>query len=130
MSNLSPADAKAAADLVRRASFGPRFKSSKELIGALMELSFPGYGFSLVNQIGAKLDPELELVSVELPGNAGDRIFVLQAQPNDGLLVIDDFVAPVDPRILRVRRGPDGSLHFHHRFEQPPVRTRPAPPGH
>ena len=127
--NLSPADAKAAAELVRRASFGPRFATSKELFPALMELSFPGYGFNFVNQLKAKLDPELELVTVELPGNAAHRVIVLQAQSGDGLLVIDDFVAPARPEILRVRRGPDGTLHLHQRFDQPPILIRPRPVG-
>ena len=111
--NLTPAQVQRAESLMRSVRFGPRFKTSGDLDAALAALEFPGYGLFYANQLGAHVDPKLELVYVEVPARKLNRYIALERQADGSLLVVADFVAAADPEIARVSRGANGSLEFH-----------------
>ncbi|KQV50218.1 hypothetical protein ASC95_12555 [Pelomonas sp. Root1217] len=111
--NLTPAQIQRAESLMRSAKFGPQFKTSGELNAALAALEFPGYGLFYANQLGAHVDPKLELVYVEVPVRNLNRYIALERQVDGSLLVVADFVAAAEPEIVRVKRGASGSLKFH-----------------
>jgi len=111
--NLTTAQVKRAESLMRSAKFGPRFKSGDELDAALARLEFPGYGQFYANQLGAHIDPKLELVYVEVPARNLNRYIALERQADGSFLVVDDFVAGADPEIARVKRGANGALEYH-----------------
>ena len=90
--------------LVRSASFGPAFLNAPALSAGLDRLRFPGYGSFYANQLGAQIDPEVELVYVEIPRRALNRYVVLERLGDDSLRVVSDFVAPDHPEIVRVHR--------------------------
>ena len=113
--SLTPAQIQRAESLMRSAKFGPRFKTSGELNAALAALEFPGYGLFCANQLGAHVDPKLELVYVEVPVRNLNRYIALERQADGALLVVADFVAAAEPEIVRVKRGASGSLEFHQR---------------
>ena len=110
--NLSPARARQVESLMREARVGPRFESDEALTQALFKLRFPGYGFFEANQLGAHLDPKLELVSLEIPKRGLNRYIALEKQPDGSLVVVDDFVAAAQPEITRVSRKADGKLEY------------------
>lgn len=110
--NLTATQVSRAESLMRSARFGPRFKTSDDLDAALAALEFPGYGLFYANQLGAHLDPKLELVYTEVPARGLNRYIVLEKQADGSLLVVADFVAAADPAIARVRRGAKGGLDF------------------
>ena len=113
--NLTPAQVRRVESLMRSAKFGPRFKTGNDLDAALSTLEFPGYGLFYANQLGAHIDPKLELAYVEVPGRSLNRYVALERQADGSLLVVADFVAAADPEITRVKRGPDVALEFHQR---------------
>lgn len=76
--NLTPAQVMRAESLMRSAKFGPRFKNGDELDAALAHLEFPGYGLFHANQLGAHIDPKLELAYVEVPGRSLNRYIALE----------------------------------------------------
>ncbi len=117
--NLTNSQAKHASDLVRKAMFGPRFKDSNALLAALEGLQFPGYGFFFANQVGAKLDPKLEISFVELPKAGENRYLITEVQPDGSCLVVADFVASTEPEITRVKRGPGADLQYLGAGEKP-----------
>ncbi|WP_035059799.1 hypothetical protein [Andreprevotia chitinilytica] len=90
--------------LVRQARFGPEFSGIADLSAALDHLTFPGYGSFYANQLGARLDPQLEFVYVEIPGRHLNRYIALERQSNQHLRVVDDFIAADMPEIIRVHR--------------------------
>ena len=90
--------------LVRSASFKPTFLNAPALSTELDRLRFPRYGSFYANQLGAQIDPELELVYVEIPRRALNRYVVLERLGDDSLRVVSDFVAPDHPEIVRVHR--------------------------
>jgi len=98
--------------LMRQARFGPSFASAEALDDALFKLQFPGYGMFYANQLGARIDPILELAYVEIPLRDRNRYFVLEKAPTGGFRVIADFVASSIPEITRVRRVKGGRLEF------------------
>ena len=110
--NLSPVQARHVETLMRAARIGPRFASDEALTRALFELQFPGYGFFEANQLGAHLDPKLELVSLEIPKRALNRYVALEKQADGSLVVVDDFVAADQPEITRVSRTANGQLAY------------------
>jgi hypothetical protein len=117
--NLTAAQAKHASSLVRKAAFGPRFKDSEALLVALEKLQFPGYGYFFANQVGAKIDPKLEISFVELPKARANRYLVTEVQSDGSYLVVADFIAPSDPEITRVRRGSRGELQYYGTGDNP-----------
>lgn len=111
--NLTPAQIRRAELLMRSVKFGPRFKSLDEVDAALARLEFPGYGRFYANQLGAHIDPKLELVYVEVPARGLNRYMALERQADESLLVVDDFVAAAEePGIARVTRGAGGRLEY------------------
>jgi hypothetical protein len=119
--NLTDLQAKQASNLVRKAKFGPRFKDSAALLAALEELQFPGYGYFFANQVGAKIDPKLEISFVELPKAGENRYLITEVQPDGSYLVVEDFIAPSEPEITRVKRGPGAQLQYRGAGEKPIV---------
>lgn len=110
--NLPAESLRAAVTLVRKAPFGPKFSSSDALVKGLFSIQFPGYGAFFANQVGSGHDPELEIVYVEIPGGRFNRYFVLRKGQNDAYEVIEDFVAPQEPEVARVRRTKNGALEY------------------
>ncbi len=111
--NLTPAQVQRAESLMRSVRFGPRFKTNDDLDAALATLEFPGYGLFYANQLGAHIDPKLELVYVEVPARNLNRYIALERQTDGSFLVVADFVDAADPEIVSVTRGSSGSLEFH-----------------
>lgn len=103
---------KQAATLIKQAKFGPNFVSTTMVGKALSQLQFPGYGSFYANQLGAKIDSELELVYLEIPGGTHNRYIALSKQANGTLRVIDDFLGPQLPEITRVHRNRSGALQY------------------
>ena len=93
--NLTAAQAQRIEALVRKADFGPAFKDAAELDRTLAKLQFPGYGLFYANQLGARIDPTLELVYVEVPARSMNRYIVLEREPRGSLLVVEDFLLRV-----------------------------------
>jgi hypothetical protein len=94
------------------ARFGPRFPDFNALNDALAQLAFPGYGSFYANQLGAKIDPSLEMLYVEIPQRQKHRYIAVERQSDGSLLVVADFVAPATPELVRVRRVENGLLEF------------------
>ena len=110
--NLAPSQASRVEAIIRKVRFGPSFANAEALDNALFKLQFPGYGMFYANQLGAHIDPLLELASIEIPTKERNRYFVLEKTPTGGFRVIADFVASSNPEITRVRRGRSGKLEF------------------
>ena len=94
------------------ARFGPRFPDLNALDDAIAQLAFPGYGSFYANQLGAKIDPSLEMLYVEIPQRQKRRYIAVERQSDGGLRVVADFVAPATPELVRVRRVDNGLLEF------------------
>jgi hypothetical protein len=109
--NLSEETVPRIESLVRTAPFGPVFPNATAVDRALDELRFPGYGSFYANQLGAKLDPTLELVYVEIPSRKLNRYLALEQQSDGRLVVVADFVTGSSPEIVRVHRV-GGYLQF------------------
>lgn len=109
--NLSPQSIRRVEAMMRSAPFAKAFPNTEALSRELERIQFPGYGSFYANQLGAKLDPSLELVYVEIPGGKLNRYFAVERKSNGTLQVISDFVAPASPEITRVHRR-NGVLFF------------------
>jgi len=90
--------------IMRSTPFGQSFPNTESLSRELERVQFPGYGTFYANQLGAKLDPSLELVYVEIPGGKLNRYFVVERTNEGTLRVVADFVASASPEITRVHR--------------------------
>ena len=110
--NLPFESLRAADSLVRKAPFGPKFSSSDALVKDLFSIQFPGYGAFFANQVGNGHDPTLEIAYLEIPGGRFNRYFVLRKGQNDAYEVIEDFVAPQEPELARVRQSKNGALEY------------------
>lgn len=110
--NLSLKQAAQVEALMRQVRFGPSFVSAEALDDALFKLQFPGYGMFYANQLGAHIDPMLELAYVEIPLRDRNRYFVLEKAGTGGFRVIADFVASSIPEITRVHRAKGDKLEF------------------
>jgi hypothetical protein len=99
-------------DAVSQQSFGPKFSNQEDLDDQFEGLRFPGYGSFYANQLGAKLDPSLEFMYVELPRSSTNRYFAVERQRSGEFRVLADFTAPATPEIVRVRRAGNGQLDF------------------
>jgi hypothetical protein len=97
--------------IMRSTPFGPGFPNTHALSRELERIQFPGYGTFYANQLGAKLDPSLELVYVEIPGGKLNRYFAVERSNEGALRVVADFVARASPEISRVHRK-NGRLSF------------------
>jgi len=97
--------------MMRSVSFAQIFPNTEALSRELERIQFPGYGTFYANQLGAKLDPSLELIYVEIPGGKLNRYFAVERISNGTLRVISDFVAAASPEITRVHRR-QGALSF------------------
>ena len=124
--NLNPEAVKQIETLLKNAPFGPRFASVKAIDEALFDLAFPGYGFFFANQIGAKLDPNLEIVHIEVPRLEQNRYVALERKSNGEYVVVADFVAPSNPELTRVRRSQDGKLEFGNQSNPTILRRAPS----
>lgn len=102
--SLSPQSIRRVETIMRSAPFARTFLDTEALSRELDRIQFPGYGSFYANQLGAKLDPSLELVYVEIPGGTLNRYFAVERISNGTLRVISDFVAPASPEITRVHR--------------------------
>src|SRR6266704_3758709 len=121
--NIDPSENARVERLVTQAPIGRHFADRKEMVSALFELKFPGYGLGFAGK-SAQTDSEaLELSSVEIP-RAGKNRYLLVEERNGSYTVVDDFVAPSDPEIMRVREE-NGILIYSTRSGQS-VLTRPA----
>lgn len=109
--NLSPESIRRVEAIMRSAPFAHTFTNTEALSRELERIQFPGYGSFYANQLGAKLDPSLELVYLEIPGGTLNRYFAVERISNGTLRVISDFVAPASPEITRVHRR-NGVLSF------------------
>jgi hypothetical protein len=97
--------------IMRSTPFGQSFRNTEALSRELERVQFPGYGTFYANQLGAKLDPSLELVYVEIPGGKLNRYFAVELTNEGPLRVVADFVASAMPEITRVHRK-NGALSF------------------
>ncbi len=122
--NLTAAQAQRVEILMRAAPFGLAFTGFDDLWAALNRLEFPGYGLFYANQLGAHLDPKLEIAYVEIPTRSLNRYLTLEKQPDGSLRVIDDFVAAAWPEIARVGRNARGALEYRYQNGNPVVPMR------
>lgn len=108
--NLRLTDLQTIERLIRSATFGPTFRSSTELVDALFQVAFPGYGSFYANQL-PRLPDGLELVYVEIPKRGLNRYFVLRQSPDGSLSVVADFVVIDVPEIVGVRASSAGLVY-------------------
>ena len=93
------------------------------MVKALFDLKFPGYGLGFTGN-SAKTDGKArELSSVEIP-RAGKNRYLLFEERNGSYTLIDDFVAPNVPEIMRAREE-NGVLMYSTRNDER-VLTRPV----
>jgi hypothetical protein len=102
--NIDPSENARVERLVTQAPIGHHFSDRREMVSAIFEVKFPGYGLSFA---GSKAQPignahALELSSVEIPRADEERYLVFEEQ-NGAYTLIDDFVAPSDPEIMQVK---------------------------
>jgi hypothetical protein len=97
---------------VKLTPFGPYFPDQVTLDDAFDSIRFPGLGSFLANQLGAKLDPVLEFMYVELPQQGSNRYLAVERLANGSFKVLADFVGPAVPEPVRVRRASNGRLEF------------------
>ena len=122
--NIDPSEYARVEQLVTRAPIGRQFTDRKKMIAALFELKFPGYGLSFGGRSVQTGGTVLELSSVEIPRADKNRYFLYEERDGSYTLV-DDFVAPSSPEIMRVK-GENGALIYSTRSGQN-VLTRPIP---
>ena len=99
-------------EAVANQSFGSVFSTQQELDDRFYELRFPGYGSFYANQLGARLDPSLELMYVELPRSTMHRYFAVERLQSGAFRVVADFTVPANPELVRVRWAGDRQLEF------------------
>jgi hypothetical protein len=100
--NIDPSENARVERLVTQAPIGHYFADHKEMVKALFELKFPGYGLGLAGNSAQTDSQGLELSSVEIP-RAGKNRYLLFGERDGSYTLIDDFVAPSAPEIMRVR---------------------------
>ncbi len=121
--NIDPSENARVERLVTQAPIGRHFADRKEMVTALFELKFPGYGLGFAGNSAQTDSQALELSSVEIP-RAGKNRYILFEKQNGAYTLIDDFVAPSAPEIMQVREG-NGVLIYSTRSGQS-VLTRPV----
>lgn len=110
--------------LVTQAPIGRHFADRKEMVAALFELKFPGYGLGFVGTQPQLDGKALELASVEIPRANKDR-YLLFEERNGSYALVDDFVAPGASQIMRVREE-NGVFIYSARSGQT-ISTHPVP---
>src|SRR5258708_6168416 len=96
--NIDPSENARVERLVTQAPIGRHFADRKEMVGALFELKFPGYGLGFTGKSTQTDSEALELSSVEIP-RAGKNRYLLFVEHNGSYTLIDDFVALSAPEI-------------------------------
>jgi hypothetical protein len=89
--NIAPSENGRVAQLVEQAPIQRQFPDRKELIDALFEIKFPGYGFG---SYPASTQPDgttLEMYSIEIPRTDRNRYFTFQ-KSNGIYTLVDDFL--------------------------------------
>jgi hypothetical protein len=121
--NISPSENARVERLVTQAPIDRHFAGRKEMVRALLELKFPGYGLGFAENSAQPVGNVLELSSVEIPRADKNRYLVFE-EHHGSYTLIDDFVAPSDPEIMQVREE-KGFLIYSTRSGQR-VLTRPV----
>jgi hypothetical protein len=121
--NISPSENARVERLVTQAPIDRHFAGRKEMVRALLELKFPGYGLGFAGNSAQPVGNDLELSSVEIPRADKNRYLVFE-EHHGCYTLIDDFVAPSDPEIMQVREE-KGFLIYGTRSGQR-VLTRPV----
>lgn len=122
--NIDPSENARVERLVTQAPIARHFADRKEMVGALFELKFPGYGLGFAGKSAQTGSETLELSSVEIP-RADKNRYLLFVERNGSYTLIDDFVAPSVPEIMQVREE-NRVLIYGTRSGQT-VLTRPVP---
>jgi hypothetical protein len=87
---------------VMQAKVSLEYRSQKEMVGAMFDLSFPGYGLTTFGEKTQSDGSVLAAFAVEIPGADKDRVLVFQSRGGPFSL-IDDFVVAADMAIMQVR---------------------------
>lgn len=87
--------------LLTSAPIAAEFKSRLAIAKAVGEISFPGYGTGAGMEQVQPDGSALAIFSVEIPRAGKDRYFAFRGR-NGAYRLIDDFVAPDQPLIMRV----------------------------
>jgi hypothetical protein len=84
--NLRAEDIPRIARLIKSAPISPRFAARNEAFDAVINLTFPGYGFSAMG-----LDQPVALFAVEIPRMNEQRYFTV-TERDGAWVVVEDFV--------------------------------------
>jgi hypothetical protein len=108
--NIDPSENARVERLVTQAPIGHHFVDRKEMVRALFELKFPGYGLGFTGKSAQSDGAALELSSVEIP-RAGKNRYLLFVERDGSYTLIDDFVVPSAPEIMNVRKENDALVY-------------------
>jgi hypothetical protein len=101
--NIDPSENARVRRAVIQAKVSPEYASRTQLVRAVFDLQFPGYGMTA---FGAKPQPHgtvLAAFSVEIPRADEERVLVYRGR-GEVYTLIDDFVASGDGKIMQVRQ--------------------------
>jgi len=108
--NIDPSESARVARLVREAPIAHQFADRNELVRAIFEIKFPGYG---LGSLGESPQPDgsiLAMFSVEIPRANENRYWVFEKYESSYKLA-NDFTGPDVPGFRKVRRE-NGALSY------------------
>ena len=125
--NIAPDERERAANLVRSAPLPRTVPDVKQVIHAVSDVVFPGYGSTQFGQKGLPDGTSLLGFSVEVPTAAQERLIVYRCQPQGCYLADDAVVSDKLPIIEVVLAGSElvYRSHDHRELLRRPLRHRP-----
>ena len=88
--------------LVREAPIAPSYPTREQMIRAVFELKFPGYGLASSGERTLSDGSVIAGFSIEIPRAGKDRYLVFKGH-NDEYVLIDDFVEATGYLLLRIQ---------------------------
>jgi hypothetical protein len=111
--SIAPAERVRVERLVASAPIGRIFNGRMEMIRAVSDIRFPGFGMSQFGEKSQSDGSVLAGYSVEIPLAEKDRCLVFRGR--SGIYTrIDDFVVPAEPAIRAVRQDRDQLVYTTH----------------
>jgi hypothetical protein len=123
---LDPSEVERVGKLVASSPLERSYRNREAMLRAVFALEFPGYGIMSFGRSKQADDSVLEAFGVEIPHAGKDRYVVFRGV-DERYTLIDDFLAPDEPPLMKVR-ATDGQL-IYGTLQGEHVLTRPIAVG-
>jgi hypothetical protein len=100
--NIDPSENARIERAVLQAKISPSPMTQQQMISAIFDLKFPGFGLTSFGERAQPDGTSLDGFSVEVPRAGKDRVLVFRSR-GDAYTLIDDFVSPEGVGIIQVR---------------------------